>query len=245
MKHILKNRLVFAAVLAALALPSLASAAAPAKKDKPAAEKPADKKAAEAAPAAAPAAAPVAAALPKLAGGDKSWMGIAAMAPKETNAPVQEVKKKRGDTPTVAPSRDAVVAWFTQLNIKHAADDQGRVIVPFRDEASGINFNILLLFQQKSNGNTWAVRAVIPMAMPLPGGDTGLARALILANNWNNDHFLNKVSLMQPGDKPFFLLDSTLVCEGGLNQADFFNNFLVLVVQDGLGFAKKGLEDLK
>ncbi len=243
MKHMLKNRLVFAAVLASLAVPSLALAGAPAKKDKAAAEKPADKKAPEAAPAAAPA--PAAAALPKVAGGDKAWMGIASMVPKETNAPVQELKKKRGDTPTVAPSRDAVVAWFTQLNIKHVADDQGRLIVPFRDEASGINFNILLLFQQKSSGNTWAVRAVIPMAVPLPGGDTGLARALIFANNWNNDHFLNKVSLMQPGDKPFFLLDSTLVCEGGLNQADFFNNFLVLVVQDGLGFAKKGLEDLK
>ena len=167
------------------------------------------------------------------------------MAAKESNGKVQEVKKKRGDTPTVAPSRDAVVAWFTQLNIKHVADESGRLIIPFRDEATGINFNILLLFQQKASGNTWAVRAVIPLAIPLPSGDTGLARALILANNWNNGHFLNKISLMQPGDKPFFLLDSTLVCEGGLNQADFFNNFLVLVVQDGLGFAKKGLEDLK
>lgn len=233
MNRFVIHRMVLAAMVTAMALPSIAMAGAPAKK---AAEKPA---------AAAPAAAPAAAAVPKVQGGNPAWAGIASMAVKETNGPVQEVKKKRGDTPTVAPSRDAVVAWFTALNIKHVADESGRLIVPFRDEATGINFNILLMFQQKASGATWAVRAVIPMAIPLPAGDTGLARALILANNWNNEHFLNKISLMQPGDKPFFLLDSTLVCEGGLNQADFFNNFLVLVVQDGLGFAKKGLEDLK
>ena len=245
MKRSLNNRLLFTALVAALALPSVAMAGAPAAKkaaDKPAAAVAAP---AAAAAAAASAAAPAAAALPKIQGGEAAWAGIAAVAAKESNGKVQEVKKKRGDTPTVAPSRDAVVAWFTQLNIKHVADESGRLVIPFRDEATGINFNILLIFQQKASGNTWAVRAVIPLAIPLPGGDTGLARALILANNWNNEHFLNKISLMQPGDKPFFLLDSTLVCEGGLNQADFFNNFLVLAVQDGLGFAKKGLEELK
>ncbi|MBM4342753.1 MAG: hypothetical protein FJ100_05195 [Deltaproteobacteria bacterium] len=186
------------------------------------------------------------AAAPGISGPSKELAGIAPQELKAGNAAIGEMKKKRGEVATVAPSKEAIVAWFTALNIKHGADDQGRIIVPFRDEASGVNFNILLIPRVKpSTGNVWAIQGVIPLALPLPGGDSGLARALIFSNNWNNEHFLNKVSLMQPGEKPFFLLDATIVCEGGLNQADFFNNFLVLLVQDGLNFAKKGLAELK
>lgn len=216
-----------------------------------AADKPAAK--GRPAPAAAPtaaapaAAAPEAAAPAKISGPAKELMGIMPAAElKAGNAPVTEVKKKRGDSPTVAPSKEAIVAWFTALNIKHTVDEQGRIIVPFREEASGVNFNILLIPRVKpATSAVWAIQGVVPLALPLPAGDSGLARALIFSNNWNNDHFLNKVSLMQPGEKPFFLLDATLVCEGGLNQANFFNNFLVLLVQDGLAFAKKGLAELK
>jgi len=181
----------------------------------------------------------------KVGSASKELAGIAPAELKSGNGSF-EFKKKRGDAPTVAPSKDAIVAWFTALNVKHTVDENGRIIVPFRDEAAGINFNIFIMAVQKpSTGNVWAIRAVIPLMLPLPPGDSGLARALIFANNWNNEHFLNKVSMMQPGDKPFFLLDSTLVCEGGLNQADFINNFLVLLVQDGVGFAKKGVAELR
>ena len=181
----------------------------------------------------------------KVGGASKELAGLAPSELKTGNAGF-EFKKKRGDAPTVAPSKDAIVAWFTALNVKHTVDENGRIIVPFRDEAAGINFNIFIMAVQKpSSGNVWAIRAVIPLMIPLPAGDSGLARALIFANNWNNEHFLNKVSMMQPGDKPFFLLDSTLVCEGGLNQADFINNFLVLLVQDGIGFVKKGVAELR
>ncbi len=187
-----------------------------------------------------------AAASPGLSGPSKELAGIAPQELKAGNGAISEMKKKRGEVATVAPSKDAIVAWFTALNIKHGVDDQGRIVVPFRDEATGINFNILLIPRVKpSTGNVWAIQGVVPLALPLPSGDSGLARALIFSNNWNNEHFLNKVSLMQPGEKPFFLLDATIVCEGGLNQADFFNNFLVLLVQDGLNFAKKGLAELK
>ena len=194
------------------------------------------------------AAGPVAAAAasPGISGGSKELAGIAPQDLKAGNAPIGEMKKKRGESATVAPSKEAIVTWFAALNIKHTVDDQGRVIVPFRDEATGINFNILLIPRVKAaTGAVWAIQGVVPLALPLPAGDSGLARALIFSNNWNNDHFLNKASLMQPGEKPFFLLDATIVCEGGLNQADFFNNFLVLLVQDGLGFAKKGLAELR
>ena len=197
----------------------------------------------------APKAAPPTAAAPSAMGrvsAGKDLAGIAPVDVKVGNGPVAEIKKKRGEAPTVAPSKDAIVAWFTALNVKHTADEQGRIIVPYRDEASSINFNIIIIPQMKpSSGNVWAIRAVVPLALPLPEGDSGLARALIFANNWNNDHFLNKVGLMQPADRPFFLLDATIVCEAGLNQADFINNFLVLLVQDSIGFAKKGLAELK
>lgn len=239
--YLFANRIVLSASAAALVLSSSVAFAAkpdkePAKPAEKAAEKPADKPAEKAAPA-------------KLTKGDAAFAGLVTAEVKkgEGAAPTAlEVKKKRGEAQTVAPSKEAIIAWFTALNLKHTADDQGRIIVPFRDDAQGVNFNIIIIPRVKaSGGNVWAIQAVVPLALELPAGDAGLARALIFSNNWNNEHFLNKVSLMQPGDKPFFLLDATLVCEGGLNQADFFNNFLVLLVQDGIRFVQKGTAELK
>jgi len=237
--HIRRHRTLISAVTAAALLAAVpAVAAAPAKA--------AAKEPAKAEPAKVPAKAEPAAPA-KLTPGDKAFSGLLPQKVEAGATPAAlEVKKKRGETPTVAPSKEAIVAWFTALNIKHVADEQGRVIVPFRDDAQGVNFNIILIPRVKpSNNNVWAIQAVVPLQLALPSGDSGLARALIFSNNWNNEHFLKKVSLMQPGEQPFFLLDSTLVCEAGLNQADFFNNFLVLLIQDAIRFAQKGGAELK
>jgi hypothetical protein len=237
--NILRNHVFIAACTAATmlaALPAFAGAPAKGAAKEPAKVEPA-KEPAKAAPAA----------VGKVTTGDKAFSGLVPQKVETGAAPAAiEYKKKRGETPTVAPSKEAIIQWFTALNIKHVADEQGRIIVPFRDDAQGVNFNIILIPKVKpSTSNVWAIQAVVPLQLPLPAGDSGLARALIFSNNWNNEHFLNKVSLMQPGDAPFFLLDSTLVCEAGLNQADFFNNFLVLLIQDAVRFAQKGGAELK
>lgn len=176
---------------------------------------------------------------PKLPGGPAAFAGIKPEKVEKGNAKVPEAKKKRaGGTHEVA-TPDVLKGWFTALNLTFRADDQGRLILPFRDDASGLNLNLVIVPRMKGD-KMWAIQAVIPIAVPISAGDAGIVRALVFSNEWNNNTILIKSSLIQPeGQGAFFLLEATLPCEDGLSRSEFFQNFLSLLVQNAQIFAQK------
>lgn len=159
------------------------------------------------------------------------------------NAHLPEIKKKRGAENYVPSSKDVIVGWFKELNITHRVDDQNRIILPFRDDASGLNLNLVLIPRMKPNGNMWAVQAVIPVSVPIPAGDAGMQKAINFANTWNTENFLVKVAAVSTsGGERFFLLDAALPCEDGISKQEFFGNFVGIIVQTGQLFAQKAAQ---
>lgn len=159
------------------------------------------------------------------------------------NAKVPEVKKKRGAESFVPSSKEVIVGWFKEMNITHRVDEQSRIILPFRDDASGLNLNLILIPRMKENGNLWAVQAVVPVSVPIPAGDAGFQKAVTYANSWNNENFLVKVSAVQTSSgERFFLLDAALPCEDGISKQEFFSNFISIVVQTGQAFVQRAAQ---
>ena len=155
------------------------------------------------------------------------------------NVGVPVIKKKRAGGTHEVPSRELMVKWFQELNLTHSADDQ-KIVLPFRDEATSLNLNLILVARTKPAGNMWAVQALVPVAVAIPAGDAGMAKAQRFCNQWNNDNFLIKASVMVPsGGTAFFVLDSALPCEDGLSKGEFFQNFLGIVVQVSQGFIQQ------
>lgn len=175
----------------------------------------------------------------KLGAGPKEFEGIKPEKVEKGNAKLPEVKKKRAGGTHAVATPDLLKQWFTELNLSFRADDQGRLILPFRDEASGLNLNLVIVPRMKAD-KMWAIQAVIPIQVPMSAGDAGIVRALVFSNEWNNNTILIKSSLIQPaGQGAFFLLEATLPCEDGLSRGEFFQNFLSLLVQNAQVFAQK------
>ena len=155
------------------------------------------------------------------------------------NASVPVIKKKRAGGTHEVPSRDLLIKWFTEMNITHSADE-AKIVLPFRDDATALNLNLVLIPRMKPTGSMWAVQAAVPIGVPIPAGEPGYQKAVRFANTWNNENFLIKVSLMTPaGGQPFFLLDSALPCEDGLSKGEFFQNFVGILVQTSQLFIQK------
>lgn len=155
------------------------------------------------------------------------------------NAGLPSVAKKRGAESFVAPSKDVLVGWFKELNLTHTVDDKGRIILPFRDDASNLNLNLVLVPRIKGSGAMWAVQAVIPIGVPGYDGEAGLAKAIKFSNTWNAENFLVKSSAVAADGKTFFLFEASMVCEAGIAKTEFFQNFVGIHVQSTKLFIEK------
>ena len=153
------------------------------------------------------------------------------------NAALPVVHKKRSGGTHELPTKELLIKWFTELGVLYQVDAEGRMLLPFRNDAAGLNLNVVVIVRAKPAGNLWLIQAAIPIGVPVPPGDAGLRKALQFANAWNNENFLLKASVMTPTDgAPFFLLDSALPCEDGLSRGEFFQNFLGLLLQSSQSF---------
>ena len=156
------------------------------------------------------------------------------------NAALPVVHKKRSGGTHELPTKDLLVKWFTELGVQHQVDSEGRVLLPFRNDAAGLNLNVVVITRAKPGGNLWLIQAAIPIGVPVPKGEAALNKAMQFANAWNNENFLLKASVMTPADSaPFFLLDTALPCEDGLSRGEFFQNFLGLLLQTSQGFIQR------
>lgn len=150
------------------------------------------------------------------------------------------VAKKRGEAEKFeASSKDLIVGWFKELNITHSVDDKGRIILPFRDDATALNLNLVLVPRMKQSGAMWAVQAVIPIGVPGYDGEPGLAKAIKFSNTWNAENFLVKSSAVAADGKTFFLFEASMVCEAGISKSEFFQNFVGIQVQSSRIFIEK------
>jgi hypothetical protein len=158
------------------------------------------------------------------------------------NGALKSVAKKRGVAAHEQVSPELIQKWFTEVGLIFQKDDQGRFIIPFRDEASGIAFKVVLILRAKG-ASTWAIQSLVPIQVPLPAGSEGLLKGLLFANTWNTNQFYVKSSLVVPqGATPFYLLDSAMPVEDGISKSEFFNNFLKIVVMSSNTYAGKAAQ---
>jgi len=162
------------------------------------------------------------------------------------NGKLPQVRKKRGAGAVHEQvNKELITKWFTEINLIHQVDGAGRFIIPFRDDASGLAFKVVLIPRAKGAGSTWALQTLVPLQIPLPGGDQGALKGVLFANTWNTNNFFVKASLVMPqGQAPFFLLDSAMPCEDGMSKSEFFQNFLRIVVMSTQSYANKAKAEL-